>query len=42
MKTVLTAILALFMFCILSVSTYAAEANNRYNGKNDRHHPQFR
>lgn len=34
MKTVLSTILVLFMFCTLSVSASATEENNRYNGKN--------
>jgi len=34
MKTVLTTILALFMFCTLSIPAFAGEANNRYDGKN--------
>ncbi len=34
MKTLLTTILALFMFCTLSIPAFAGEANNRYEGKN--------
>jgi len=34
MKTVLTTIVALFMFCALSTSAVAGEPSNRYEGKN--------
>lgn len=34
MKTILTTIFALFMFCALSTSSIAGEPSNRYEGKN--------